>query len=50
MAFYNELEVNESAVQVLGDEILKDIAKEIAGKVRPTRRLTGRYGRAQGPG
>ena len=34
VAFYNALEVNESAVQVLGDEILKDIAKEIADKVR----------------
>lgn len=34
VAFYNALEVNESAVQVLGDEILKEIAKEIAGKVR----------------
>jgi type I restriction enzyme, R subunit len=34
VAFYNALEVNESAVQVLGDEILKDIAREIADKVR----------------
>ena len=34
VAFYNALEVNESAVQVLGDDILKEIAKEIADKVR----------------
>jgi type I restriction enzyme R subunit len=34
VAFYNALETNESAVKVLGDETLKDIAKEIADKVR----------------
>jgi len=34
VAFYNALEVNESAVQVLGDETLRDIAREIADKVR----------------
>jgi type I restriction enzyme R subunit len=34
VAFYNALEVNESAVQVLGDETLKHIAREIADKVR----------------
>ena len=34
VAFYNALEVNDSAVQVLGDETLKEIAKEIADKVR----------------
>jgi type I restriction enzyme R subunit len=34
VAFYNALEVNDSAVQVLGDETLKDIAREIAEKVR----------------
>lgn len=34
IAFYNALEVNDSAVQVLGDEQLKDIAREIADKVR----------------
>jgi type I restriction enzyme R subunit len=34
VAFYNALEVNDSAVQVLGDEILRDIAREIADKVR----------------
>ncbi|MCS6824801.1 MAG: DUF3387 domain-containing protein, partial [Cytophagaceae bacterium] len=34
VAFYNALEVNDSAVQVLGDETLKTIAREIADKVR----------------
>lgn len=34
VAFYNALEVNDSAVKVLGDETLKEIAKEIADKVR----------------
>jgi type I restriction enzyme R subunit len=34
VAFYNALEINDSAVQVLGDETLRDIAKEIADKVR----------------
>jgi type I restriction enzyme R subunit len=34
IAFYNALEVNDSAVQVLGDEQLKEIAREIADKVR----------------
>jgi type I restriction enzyme R subunit len=34
VAFYNALEVNDSAVQVLGDETLKVIAREIADKVR----------------
>ncbi|GMU86838.1 MAG: hypothetical protein AMXMBFR48_20790 [Ignavibacteriales bacterium] len=34
VAFYNALEVNDSAVQVLGDETLKIIAREIAEKVR----------------
>lgn len=34
VAFYNALEVNDSAVQVLGDEQLKTIAREIADKVR----------------
>lgn len=32
VAFYNALEVNESAVQVLGDDTLKHIAREIAEK------------------
>jgi len=34
VAFYNALEVNDSAVQVLGDDTLKDIAREIADKIR----------------
>lgn len=34
VAFYNALELNDSAVQVLGDETLKEIAREIADKVR----------------
>ena len=33
-AFYTALEVNDSAVKMLGDEILKNIAREIADKVR----------------
>ena len=34
VAFYNDLEVNDSAVQVLGEEQLKEIAREITDKVR----------------
>jgi len=34
VAFYNALEVNDSAVQVLGNDTLKQIAREIADKVR----------------
>ena len=34
VAFYNALEVNDSAVQVLGDETLRDIAREITEKVK----------------
>lgn len=34
VAFYHALEVNDSAVKVLGDETLKEIAREIADKVR----------------
>jgi type I restriction enzyme R subunit len=34
VAFYNALEINDSAIKVLGDEILRDIAKEIADKVK----------------
>jgi type I restriction enzyme R subunit len=34
VAFYNALEVNESAVKVLGDETLKIIAREIADNVK----------------
>ncbi len=34
LAFYDALEVNDSAVQVLGNDTLREIAKEIADKVR----------------
>ncbi len=34
LAFYDALEVNDSAVMVLGDEQLRDIAREIAEKIR----------------
>ncbi len=34
IAFYDALEVNDSAVQVLGDEILKTIAQELVRQVR----------------
>jgi len=32
--FYNALEVNDSAVHIMGDDQLKDIAREITEKVR----------------
>ena len=34
LAFYDALEVNDSAVQVLGDEKLRDIARELVATVR----------------
>lgn len=34
VAFYDALEVNDSALKVLGDATLREIAKEIADKVR----------------
>lgn len=34
VAFYNALEVNDSAVRVMGDDQLKEIAREITDKVR----------------
>ncbi len=34
VAFYNALEVNDSAVHVLGDDTLREIAREIAEKVK----------------
>ena len=34
LAFYDALETNDSAVQVLGDETLRDIARELVEKVR----------------
>ena len=34
LAFYDALEVNDSAVQVLGDEVLRQIAQELAAAIR----------------
>lgn len=34
LAFYDALEVNDSAVQVMGDETLRDIARELVEKVK----------------
>lgn len=34
VAFYNALEVNDSAVKILGDDQLKEIAREITDKVK----------------
>lgn len=34
LAFYDALEVNDSAVKILGDEILKAIAQELVNKVK----------------
>ena len=34
LAFYDALETNDSAVQILGDEALRDIARELVEKVR----------------
>ena len=34
LAFYDALETNDSAVQVLGDETLRDIARELVATVR----------------
>ena len=34
VAFYDALETNDSAVQVLGDETLRDIARELVDTVR----------------
>lgn len=34
VAFYNALEINDSAIIVLGDDTLREIAKEIADKVK----------------
>ena len=34
LAFYDALEINESAVQVLGDETLRDIARELVETVQ----------------
>ena len=34
LAFYDALETNDSAVQILGDETLRDIARELVDTVR----------------
>ena len=34
LAFYDALEVNDSAVQVLGDDVLRQIAQELAAAIR----------------
>ena len=34
LAFYDALETNDSAVQVLGDDTLRDIARELVDTVR----------------
>ena len=39
LAFYDALEANDSAVQVLGDETLRDIARELVGTVRNNVRI-----------
>ena len=39
LAFYNALETNDSAVQVLGDEALRDIARELVDIVRSNVRI-----------
>ena len=39
MAFYDALETNDSAVQVLGDETLRDIARELVETVRNNVRI-----------
>ena len=42
IAFYDALEVNDSAVKILGDETLRQIALELVDTVGRTPRLTGR--------
>ena len=39
LAFYDALETNDSAVQVLGDETLRDIARELVETVRGNVRI-----------
>ena len=39
LAFYDALEANDSAVQVLGDETLRDIARELVETVRNNVRI-----------
>ena len=39
LAFYDALETNDSAVKILGDETLRDIARELVEKVRSSVRI-----------
>ena len=39
LAFYDALETNDSAVQILGDETLRDIARELVETVRNNVRI-----------
>ena len=39
LAFYDALETNDSAVQVLGDETLREIARELVETVRKNVRI-----------
>jgi type I restriction enzyme R subunit len=43
LAFYDALEVNDSAVQVLGDEILKEIAQILVDQVRKNATIDWRF-------
>jgi type I restriction enzyme, R subunit len=42
LAFYDALEVNDSAVKVLGDETLKTIARELIDTVRKNTAIAAR--------
>jgi type I restriction enzyme R subunit len=44
IAFYDALANNESAVRELGDDTLKQIAREITEKLRNQRQWIGRFG------
>jgi type I restriction-modification system DNA methylase subunit len=50
IAFYDALEVNDSAVKVLGDETLRVIAQSWCGPCGTTSPSTGRCARTCGPG
>jgi Pyroglutamyl peptidase len=49
LAFYDALETNDGAVQVLGDETLRGIARELASRCVTTSPSTGRCGRTSAP-
>jgi type I restriction enzyme R subunit len=50
LAFYDALGVNDSAVAVLGDETLRDIARELVATVKkPTSRSTGPSAKTSAP-